>query len=71
MLPFEVSSTTTLFQRTMEKILQGLEHVAVYIEDILITGSSEEEHLKTGSHEIRMSWNAVKETQVSVLTSQR
>ena len=45
-LPFGVSSAPAIFQRTMENILQGIEHTAVYIDDILITGRSEEEHLR-------------------------
>ena len=31
----------------MDNLLQGLEHVVVYIDDILITGHTEEEHLHT------------------------
>ena len=46
-LPFGVSFVPAIFQRTMKNLLQGLEHVAVYINDILITGCTEEEHLKT------------------------
>ena len=46
-LPFGVSSAPAIFQRTMQNLLQGLEHVAVYIDDILITGCTEEEHVKT------------------------
>lgn len=46
-LPFGVSSAPGIFQRTMESILQDIPHVMVYLDDILITGSSEEEHLHT------------------------
>ena len=44
-LPFGVASAPALFQRTMENLLQGLKHVCVYLDDILVTGSSEREHL--------------------------
>ena len=43
-LPFGIASAPAIFQRTMETILQGLSHVQCYIDDILIRGSSEEEH---------------------------
>lgn len=45
-LPFGIHSAPAIFQRTMEGILRGISHVTVYIDDILITGENEEEHLK-------------------------
>ena len=45
-LPFGVASAPSMFQCTMENILQGLPGgVSVYIDDILVTGESTEEHL--------------------------
>ena len=46
-LPFGVSAAPAIFQRTMESILQGIPGVAVYIDDILVTGSSREDHLSS------------------------
>ena len=46
-LPFGVSSAPSIFQRTMEGILQGIPHVCVYIDDILVTGETDQEHLET------------------------
>ena len=43
-LPFGVASAPALFQRTMETLLQGIPHVAVYLDDIIITGLDEAEH---------------------------
>ena len=44
-LPFRVASAPALFQRAMDSILQGIPRVICYIDDILISGSSEENHL--------------------------
>ena len=46
-LPFGVASLPAIFQRTMDTLLQGIEGVSVYLDDILVTGPTEEEHLKT------------------------
>ena len=44
-LPFGISSAPAIFQRTMEKILRDIPQVFVYIDDILLTGGTEREHL--------------------------
>ena len=46
-MPFGVASAPAIFQRTMERILQGIPHVHVYIDDILVADSTEKEHLVT------------------------
>ena len=46
-LPFGVSSAPSIFQRTIEGILRGIPKVCVYIDDILVTGETEQEHLRT------------------------
>ena len=45
-LLFGVASTPSIFQRTMENILQGIDHVSVYLDDILLTDAMEQEHLE-------------------------
>ena len=46
-LPFGVASAPAIFQRTMENLFRGLKGVSVYIDDILVTGATIEEHLQT------------------------
>ena len=41
-----VASAPANFQRAMDTILQGIHHVLCYIDDLLITGETEEEHLR-------------------------
>ena len=35
----------SIFQRVMENLLQGLKHICVYIEDVLVTGTTKAEHI--------------------------
>ena len=44
-LPFGVSSAPALFQGTMENLLQGLPHICVYLDDILVPSHSHHEQL--------------------------
>lgn len=46
-LPFGVSSSPAIFQRTMEGVLQEIENVAVYLDDIILTGKDDKDHLQT------------------------
>ena len=45
-LPYGISSAPGIFQKAMEQLLQGILHVSVYIDDILITAETEAEYLK-------------------------
>ena len=45
-LPFGVASAPAVFQRTMDAILQGIPQVICYIDDILVTGKTEADHLQ-------------------------
>ena len=45
-LPFGISSAPAIFQRTIESLLQGLPHVIAYIDDMLVTGRTEADHLR-------------------------
>ena len=44
-LPFGVSSAPAVFQRCMESLFQGCKGVSIYLDDILVTGATVEDHL--------------------------
>ena len=44
-LPFGVTSAPAIFQDVMDTVLQGLPKVIYYLDDILISASTPEEHL--------------------------
>ena len=45
-LPFGVASSPAFFQKAIDEILQGLPNVICCLDDILVTGASNQEHLK-------------------------
>ena len=45
-LPFDVASTLALFQKVTDEILQGLPIVIFYLDNILVTRASNQEHRK-------------------------
>ena len=44
-LPFGVSSSPAIFQRVIDNVLQRIPYVYAYLDDILVTGRTDEEHL--------------------------
>ena len=42
-MPFGISSAPSIFQSVMDKMLQGIDHVMRYLDDILIIAESEQE----------------------------
>ncbi len=45
-LPFGISSARSYFQEIMEQLTRDLSGVAVYLDDLLVSGSNAEEHLQ-------------------------
>ena len=45
-LLFGVASAQAVFQEAMDALLQGLPHIICYLDDILVTGSTTQEHLQ-------------------------
>ena len=44
-LPFGVASAPSIFQKVMDTVLQGLPNAICYLDDILVSGATKEEHL--------------------------
>ena len=53
-MPFGISSAPAIFQRVMEGLLQDIPGVVVYIDDVLITDKTNEDHLQ--SLEMVLKW---------------
>ena len=46
-MPFGISNAPAIFQRIIDQVIAGIPHCAAYLDDILITGRTEEEHFQT------------------------
>eukprot|EP00118_Oscarella_pearsei_P024265 m.302821 g.302821 ORF g.302821 m.302821 type:complete len:188 (+) comp40828_c0_seq6:152-715(+) len=44
-MPFGIANAPAVFQNIMDQILHGLKGVVCYLDDILVTGKNDEEHL--------------------------
>ncbi|XP_070389369.1 uncharacterized protein [Dermacentor albipictus] len=45
-LPFGVASAPAIFQREMDNLFMGMRHVAVYLDDILVSGSDDRDRVQ-------------------------
>ena len=45
-LPYGIVSAPSIWQRTMDQMLQGLNGVVAYLDDVLVTGRTRQEHLR-------------------------
>ena len=55
-LPFGVAFAPAIFQKAMDGILQGITHCICYLDDILVTGRSDEEHLQNLRRVLQRLW---------------
>ncbi|CAF3331177.1 unnamed protein product [Rotaria socialis] len=46
-MPFGISNAPAIFQRIIDQVIGGIPNSIAYLDDILITGANEEEHLQT------------------------
>ena len=46
-LPFGISSAPAIFQRVMDTLLSDIPGVIVYLDDVLITGKTNEDHMRS------------------------
>ena len=57
-LPFGVASAPGIFQKTMERLLHGIPGVVVYIDDILVSNPTKDEHLSSLEEVLKRLQNA-------------
>ena len=49
-LPFGITTAPSVFQKTMDTMLEGLKGVVCYVDDILVTGEDDNSHLENLQH---------------------
>ena len=67
-LPFGISLAPSIFQRILETLLADIPRVSVYLDDILVSGVDEADHLQTLYTVLKrlVSWIYFEERKVSV-----
>jgi transposase InsO family protein len=46
-MPFGIANAPAIFQRIIDQVIAGIPNCIAYLDDILLTGKNEEEHLRT------------------------
>ena len=46
-MPFGISNAPAIFQRTIDQVIAGIPNCIAYLDDILLTGTTDAEHFKT------------------------
>jgi transposase InsO family protein len=46
-MPFGIANAPAIFQRAIDQVIAGIPNTAAYLDDILITGKIDEEHIQT------------------------
>lgn len=49
-LPFGTKTACSIFQATLERVLQGCRGTVNYLDDVMVTGRTTEEHLQNLEH---------------------
>ncbi|KII64681.1 Retrovirus-related Pol polyprotein [Thelohanellus kitauei] len=71
-LQFGLSSAPAIWQRTIDYILQGIPMTAVYLEDIIISMCTDQEHIRTFEkvfERLREFWINVKEKKMYIFAT--
>ena len=67
-LPFGISSAPVILQRTMDSLLQGLSNVIVYLDNILVTGINEDDHLYNLNRHLELAGLTLKQSKCVFMT---
>jgi hypothetical protein len=46
-MPFGIANAPAIFQRTIDQVTAGIPNTVVYLDDKIVTGKTEEEHMRT------------------------
>ena len=68
-LPFGITTAPSVFQKTMDTMLQGLKGVVCYVDDILVTGEDDNSHLQHVLERLQSAGLRLKRSKCSFLQS--
>lgn len=61
-MPFGITCATSSFQREIDKMLKGMDFVVAFVDDLVVTGRTDQEHLEN----LRIVLEKLKQTGLTV-----